>query len=102
LRAELVVLSACRTALGQEIKGEGLVGLVRGFMAAGAPRVLATLWSVDDAATAELMAAFYGGLLRERLPAATALRKAQRLVARQPRWSAPFYWAGFVLQGDWQ
>ncbi len=102
LSAELVVLSACRTAVGNEVRGEGLIGLVRGFMAAGAPRVVASLWSVDDAATAELMAAFYTGLLRDGLPAAAALRRAQMHLWRQPRWSAPFYWAAFVLEGDWQ
>jgi tetratricopeptide (TPR) repeat protein len=102
LSAELVVLSACRTAVGSEVRGEGLIGLVRGFMAAGAPRVVASLWSVDDAATAELMAAFYTALLRDRLPPAAALREAQRHLWQQPRWSSPFYWAAFVLQGDWQ
>ena len=102
LSAELVVLSACRTASGREVGGEGLVSLVRGFMAAGAQRVVASLWSVDDAATAELMSAFYTALLRDGLPPAAALREAQRHVRAQPRWSAPFYWAAFVLQGDWQ
>ena len=102
LSAELVVLSACRTAVGNEVRGEGLIGLVRGFMAAGAPRVVASLWSVDDAATAELMTAFYTALLRDRMAPAAALRQAQLQLWRQPRWSAPFYWAAFVLQGDWQ
>jgi hypothetical protein len=102
LAAEMVVLSACRTALGPEIHGEGLVGLVRGFMSAGAPRVLASLWTVDDAATAELMTEFYTALLRDRLPASVALQRAQRHMWQQPRWRAPFYWAAFVLQGDWK
>jgi tetratricopeptide (TPR) repeat protein len=102
LHAQLVVLSACRTAIGKEVRGEGLVGLVRGFMAAGAQRVVASLWSVDDAATAELMSAFYTALLRDGLPAGAALRRAQRHVWQQPRWNAPFYWAAFVLQGDWR
>jgi CHAT domain-containing protein/Tfp pilus assembly protein PilF len=102
LDADLVVLSACRTALGREIKGEGLVGLTRAFMYAGAPRVVASLWPVSDRATAELMTRFYRGVLRQRLAPAAALRAAQRQLSRDPRWSAPYYWAGFVLQGDWK
>lgn len=102
LSADLVVLSACQTALGKEIAGEGLVGLTRGFMQAGARRVIASLWQVNDAATAELMTRFYAGLLQRRLTASAALRAAQREMAADPRWSAPYYWAGFVLQGDWQ
>lgn len=102
LAADLVVLSACHTALGPEVRGEGLVGLTRGFMYAGARRVVASLWAVDDSATAELMSRFYRGLLRDGLPAAAALRAAQRELASRPQWAAPYYWAGFVLQGDWQ
>ncbi len=102
LNAELVVLSACRTALGREVKGEGLLGLTRGFMYAGAPRVVASLWDVRDEATAELMKRFYQNLLTGRLPPATALRAAQLSLLREPRWAAPFYWAGFVLQGEWR
>lgn len=102
LDADLVVLSACRTALGKEIRGEGLVGLTRGFMYAGAARVLASLWSVEDRATAELMATFYRGMLRDGLSPAAALRQAQLEVARKPSWRSPFYWAGFSLQGEWR
>lgn len=102
LSADLVVLSACQTALGKEIRGEGLIGLTRGFMYAGARRVVASLWAVDDSATAELMTRFYRGLLRDRLPAAAALRAAQRELASHPQWAAPYFWAGFVLQGDWR
>jgi CHAT domain-containing protein len=102
LRADLVVLSACRTALGEEIEGEGLVGLVRGFMYAGAPRLVATLWDVRDESTAELMKHFYRGLLQEKLTASQALRNAQRHLASQERYRAPYYWAGFVLQGEWR
>jgi CHAT domain-containing protein len=102
LRADLVVLSACRTALGEEIEGEGLVGLVRGFMYAGAPRLVSTLWDVRDESTAELMKHFYRGLLRERLSASRALRNAQLHLASQERFRAPYYWAGFVLQGEWR
>ena len=102
LNADLVVLSACQTALGKEIKGEGLVGLTRGFMYAGAPRVVASLWQVSDVATAELMKKFYTGMLQRRQPAAAALRAAQLELARDPRWASPYFWAGFVLQGDWK
>jgi CHAT domain-containing protein len=102
LDADLVILSACRTALGEEIKGEGLVGLTRAFMYAGAPRVVASLWQVSDAATAELMERFYRALFVDRLRPAAALRSAQLDLSRDARWSAPYYWAGFVLQGEWR
>ena len=101
LRADLVVLSACQTALGRDIKGEGLIGLTRGFMYTGTPRVIATLWNVDDRATAELMKRFYEGLLNRAEAPAAALREAQLAMVRDGRWAAPYYWAGFVLQGDW-
>ena len=102
LRADLVVLSACQTALGQEIRGEGLVGLTRGFMYAGAARVLASLWSVDDRATSVLMERFYGHMISGRLSPAEALRQAQIDMSRDPRWRSPYYWAGFTLQGEWR
>jgi CHAT domain-containing protein/tetratricopeptide (TPR) repeat protein len=102
LEADLVVLSACRTALGKEIRGEGLVGLTRGFMYAGAARVLASLWSVEDRATAELMGDLYRGMLGEGLSPAAALRKAQIEMAKTPLWQSPYYWAGFSLQGEWR
>jgi CHAT domain-containing protein/Tfp pilus assembly protein PilF len=101
LAAELVVLSACRTGLGKEVRGEGLLGLTRGFMHAGAPRVVASLWKVSDQATAALMDRFYRALLVERLPPAAALRTAQLALRAQRRFSAPFAWAGFVLEGEW-
>ena len=101
LNADLVVLSACNTALGREISGEGLVGMVRGFMYAGAPRVLASLWDVDDASTADLMARFYRAMFKQGLRPAAALRAAQIEMWRQDEWKMPFYWAGFVIQGDW-
>lgn len=100
LNADLVVLSACQTALGREIKGEGLVGLTRGFIYAGAKGVVASLWRVDDLATAELMKVFYRGMLLEGLRPAAALRAAQ--LAMWKKRSSPYYWAGFVLQGEWQ
>ncbi|MGH9835193.1 MAG: CHAT domain-containing protein, partial [Blastocatellia bacterium] len=102
LPADLVVLSACQTALGKEIKGEGLVGLTRGFMHAGAERVVASLWQVDDQATAQLMQSFYRGMLKENLRPAAALRAAQIEMSRNSRWSSPYYWAGFVIQGEWK
>jgi CHAT domain-containing protein len=102
LPAELVVLSACQTGLGKEIKGEGLVGLTRGFMYAGAARVMASLWQVSDAGTAELMKRFYRGLLKERKRPAAALRAAQVEMWRRPQWQAPYYWGAFVLQGEWK
>jgi CHAT domain-containing protein/tetratricopeptide (TPR) repeat protein len=102
LRAELVVLSACQTGLGKEIKGEGLVGLTRGFMYAGAARVVASLWQVNDAATAELMKLFYRRMLQEGMPPAMALRAAQIEMWKKPQWQSPFYWGAFVLQGEWR
>jgi CHAT domain-containing protein len=100
LNADLVVLSACRTALGRNIKGEGVVGLSRGFMYAGAPRVIASLWDVRDATTAEFMKLFYRRMIQDKRTAAAALRDAQIAFAKQRR--APFYWAPFVLQGEWR
>ncbi|MBI1761690.1 MAG: CHAT domain-containing protein [Acidobacteria bacterium] len=102
LSAEVVVLSACQTALGKEVRGEGLIGLTRGFMYAGAPRVVASLWQVDDLATAELMKRFYSGMLKQGLRPAAALRAAQLELLGQKRYAAPFYWAAFTLQGDWR
>jgi CHAT domain-containing protein len=102
LSADLVVLSACETALGRDLRGEGLVGLTTGFLYAGARQVVASLWRVDDLATAELMTRFYRGLLREKLPAAAALRAAQLEMAADRRWRDPYFWAGFVVQGDWR
>src|SRR5262245_16497739 len=101
LNADLVVLSACSTALGKEIKGEGLAGLTRGFMYAGTPRVIASLWNVRDEATAELMKRFYRNMLIGKSSPAAALREAQISMWREPRWAAPYYWAGFALQGEW-
>jgi CHAT domain-containing protein/tetratricopeptide (TPR) repeat protein len=102
LPADLVVLSACQTALGKQIRGEGFVGLTRGFMYAGARRVVATLWQVDDLATAELMRLFYRGMLQQGLSPAAALRSAQKQMAARPQWSSPFYWSSVVLQGEWR
>jgi CHAT domain-containing protein len=100
--AELVVLSACQTALGEEIRGEGLVGLTRAFMYAGAARVIASLWSIDDEATAELMSRLYQGMLGRGLRPAAALREAQISLSRERRWRSPYYWGAFILLGEWQ
>jgi CHAT domain-containing protein/Tfp pilus assembly protein PilF len=101
LPVELVVLSGCQTALGKEIKGEGLIGLTRGFMYAGSPRVVASVWKVDDAMTAEIMKYFYEAMLGpKRLPPAAALRHAQKQMLQQK--IEPFYWAAFVIQGEWR
>ena len=102
LPAELVVLSACETGLGQEIKGEGLVGLTRGFMYAGTPRVLVSLWKVDDQATAEMMTRFYKLILEKKLPPAQALREAQLQMQTETEWTSPYYWSAFILQGEWR
>lgn len=102
LASDMVVLSACQTGLGQEIRGEGIVGLTRGFMYAGAPRVVVSLWKVDDEATAELMKQLYEGILRNRLRPAAALRAAQIAVSKQDKWQHPYYWAAFTLQGEWK
>jgi CHAT domain-containing protein/tetratricopeptide (TPR) repeat protein len=102
LPVDMVVLSACQTALGKDIKGEGLVGITRGFMYAGAVRVVSSLWKVDDDATAEFMKNFYRNLLQEGKPAAAALRSAQIDLWNEGRWKSPCYWAAFVFQGEWK
>lgn len=100
-RADLVVLSACKTALGTDVKGEGLLGLTRGFMYAGAPTVVASLWKVSDKATSELMKEFYRAMLAQGLRPAAALRAAQLEIMKDKRWADPYYWAGFTVQGEW-
>ena len=98
--ADLVVLSACETALGHEVSGEGMIGLPQAFMVAGSSAVLVSLWKIDDRVTGELMGRFYENLLRERMPLPAALTEAQIHIRSQR--PSPFYWAGFVLKGDWQ
>jgi CHAT domain-containing protein len=102
LEANLVVLGACRTAAGRVVRGEGVVSLTRGFMYAGAPRVLASLWDVRDEASSELMKRFYTALVQRKRAPSAALREAQVSMWKDARWRAPFYWAGFVLQGEWR
>ncbi|WP_254173285.1 CHAT domain-containing protein [Planktothrix pseudagardhii] len=102
LPAELVVLSACQTGLGKETKGEGLVGITRGFMYAGARRVVVSLWSVNDASTSELMSRFYQPILKEGKNPIIALREAQLEMWKSGKWQSPYYWAAFTVQGDWR
>jgi CHAT domain-containing protein/Tfp pilus assembly protein PilF len=102
LAADLVVLSACQTALGKEMKGEGLVGLTRGFMYAGVPRVIASLWRIDDRATSDFMASFYQAMLARHERPAAALRSAQLATWKMQGWDSPYYWAAFTLQGEWK
>ena len=99
---DLVVLSACQTALGKDIRGEGLIGLTRGFMYAGATSVVASVWKVEDEVTAELMKRFYTEMLKNGKTPAEALRLAQNSIRQEPQWSAPHYWAGFTLQGEYR
>ena len=101
LSAELTVLSACQTALGKDVKGEGLIGLTHSFMSAGSNTVVATLWKVEDKATAVLMRDFYESMLQKGMSPAAALRSAKLKMMRDEQWSAPYYWAGFVLQGEY-
>jgi CHAT domain-containing protein len=102
LPAELVVLSACETGLGKDVKGEGLEGLTRGFMYAGARRVIVSLWNVNDKATAGLMQHLYVGMLKNKKTPAAALRAAQIEMLRMKQWESPYYWAPFVMQGEWR
>ena len=102
LPAELVVLSACETGLGKEVRGEGIEGLTRGFMYAGARRVVVSLWNVNDKATASLMQRLYAGMLRGNKTPAAALRAAQIEMLRTRQWQSPYYWAPFVMQGEWK
>ena len=99
LAAELVVLSACQTGLGDNVRGEGVIGLSRGFMYAGAERIAVSLWNVDDESTANLMALFYKYMMEDDMSPAAAMRTAQL-----KRWEAgesPYRWAAFTLQGEW-
>jgi hypothetical protein len=102
LSADLVVLSACSTGLGKDVRGEGLIGLTQGFLHVGAQSVVASLWRVDDRATAELMRHFYRAMFQEGLPPAAALRDAKKAMWREKRWNSPYYWAAFVLQGEYR
>ena len=96
---DLVVLSACHTAGGKELRGEGIVGLVSGFMHAGTPRVVASYWNVKDQPTAVVMRRFYHAMFSEGLAPAAALRSAQRSMRSEERWRSPYNWASFALFG---
>jgi CHAT domain-containing protein len=100
--ANLVVLSACRTAAGPDVRGEGLVSLTRGFMYAGTPRVIASLWSIEDEATAAFMRSFYEAFFTKHLSPSAALKAAQQTMQRTPKWASPYYWAAFAFHGDWE
>jgi CHAT domain-containing protein len=102
LGSPLVMLSACETGLGKERRGEGVIGLTRAFMYAGAPTVGVSLWSVGDKSTAELMPEFYRRLLAGREGAPAAMRASQLAMIAGKRYSAPFYWSPFVIVGDWR
>jgi CHAT domain-containing protein/Tfp pilus assembly protein PilF len=99
LNADVVVLSACETGLGKEVKGEGLVGLTRAFLYAGTPSVVVSLWKVSDLSTSELMVSFYRHLKDGKLNKADALRQAQLKLINSGRFSHPYYWAPFILVG---
>lgn len=101
LQADLIVLSGCRTGLGKQVRGEGLIGLTRGFMYAGAPRVVASLWRINDRAAAEFMRYFYEAMFLHHLTPAAALRAAQIKMWQTEEWRFPYYWAAFVLEGEW-
>lgn len=102
MNADLVVLSACQSGLGKMVRGEGIIGLTRAFMYAGTPSVLASLWSVSDASTTLLMQRFYENLITEKLSKTDALNKAQISMIKDEQYSHPFFWAPFVLNGDWK
>ncbi|MCG8434789.1 MAG: CHAT domain-containing protein, partial [Gammaproteobacteria bacterium] len=102
LNAELVVLSACETALGKQIRGEGLISLTRGFLHAGADKVVASLWRAQDRATAMLMTRFYELMLKEKLRPSAALQGAKLYMLKETRYKNPHFWAPFIIQGDWR
>jgi CHAT domain-containing protein/tetratricopeptide (TPR) repeat protein len=100
--ADLVVLSGCSTALGKDLRGEGVVGLTSAFLAHGNPRIVSSLWKVDDEATSAFMQQFYRSLLTRKASPSEALRDAELFLMAQPRWQSPYYWGAFVLEGDWR
>lgn len=101
LSADLVVLSACNSAMGKNLESEGIIGLPRGFLYAGSRSVIASLWKVDDEAAAYFMRGLYARIKGGASPS-SALRDTQLEMSREGDWSAPFYWAAFVLQGDYK
>jgi CHAT domain-containing protein len=101
LAADLVVLSSCDSALGKDMQSEGIIGLPRAFLYAGAKSVIASLWKVNDEATARMMSALYARIKNGESPG-SALRNAQLEMARDERWRKPYYWAAFAVQGDYR
>jgi CHAT domain-containing protein/Tfp pilus assembly protein PilF len=101
LNADLVVLSACETGLGEESKNEGIVGLTRAFQYAGAKSVVVSLWQIADESTAALMTAFYSEL-KKGTSKDVALQRAMATVRKNPKWAHPFFWAAFTQAGDWK
>jgi CHAT domain-containing protein len=101
LSADLVVLSSCSSALGKDLESEGIIGLPRGFLYAGAKSVIASLWKVNDEATAKLMSSLYARIRKGETPS-SALRGAQLEMLHDQQWSKPYYWAAFVLQGEYR
>ena len=102
LSSDLVVFSACQTALGKDVRGEGLIGMSRGFFYAGSNRIVASLWKVDDSATAEFMKRFYTNHLQKGMSASKALQQTKNEMKKIKRYQSPYYWSAFTLLGDWQ
>ncbi|MCD9186031.1 MAG: CHAT domain-containing protein [Pyrinomonadaceae bacterium] len=102
INAKLIVLSSCKSAVGRDISGEGLISLSRGFMSAGAESVVGSLWKIDDQASAELMKYFYTFLIYDRMSLSEALRNAKLKMSTQKKWQSPYFWSGFVLQGEYR
>lgn len=102
LSTDLVVLSACETGIGKEVKGEGLMSFNNAFLQAGAKSVVSSLWKVDDAATGELMKYFYEELASGKYTTSESLRHAQIKMWNNPQYNSPFYWAAFTIEGDFQ
>lgn len=101
LSSDLIVLSACQTALGKDVRGEGLIGISRGFLYAGSNRIIASLWKVDDSATAEFMKRFYTNHLQKGMSASKALQQTKIEMRKIKRYNSPYYWSAFTLFGDW-
>ena len=102
LNADLVVLSGCQTGLGEELSGEGLIGLTQGFLYAGSKSVVVSLWSVQDKTTEALMASFYEAMLKDGKAPSVALRQAKLKIYQQRQWRSPYYWSAFVIQGEFR
>ena len=102
LKSDLVVLSACNTGIGKEVKGEGLMSLNNAFLSVGAKTVMSSLWKVEDGATLELMKNFYDAMANEQITPSKALQQAQIKMWRGGRYQSPFYWAAFTVQGDYK